>query len=173
MFCGFCPDNKTSFERADIFKRHLTRAHSVEQMLPSSLESLAKLKVSRGKTIFDYASGATGKCSLCSWTFSNAQSFYEHLDDCVLREVEWQAEASSKKTPHEGAGNPIGNTASGTTSTTVPQSINETPHAASGEVSKLLRLRRIACIGCIQRKVKCDRSEPTCTACTRLKLNCE
>ena len=29
----------------------------------------------------------TGKCSTCGGTFSTAQQFYEHLDDCVLRLV--------------------------------------------------------------------------------------
>lgn len=28
-----------------------------------------------------------GKCSTCSGTFSTAQQFYEHLDDCVLSKV--------------------------------------------------------------------------------------
>jgi hypothetical protein len=34
-----------------------------------------------------YAPDVTGKCSTCTVTFSNAQDFYEHLDDCVLRIV--------------------------------------------------------------------------------------
>lgn len=29
----------------------------------------------------------TGKCSTCSGTFSTAQQFYEHLDDCVYSKV--------------------------------------------------------------------------------------
>jgi hypothetical protein len=29
-----------------------------------------------------------GTCSTCSVTFANAQEFYEHLDDCVLRVVQ-------------------------------------------------------------------------------------
>jgi hypothetical protein len=34
-----------------------------------------------------------GTCSTCSVTFANAQEFYEHLDDCVLRVVQ-QADPS-------------------------------------------------------------------------------
>lgn len=30
----------------------------------------------------------TGTCSTCSLKFANAQEFYEHLDDCVLRVVQ-------------------------------------------------------------------------------------
>jgi hypothetical protein len=36
----------------------------------------------------NYSTDATGKCSTCSATFSDAQEFYEHLDDCVLRVVQ-------------------------------------------------------------------------------------
>ncbi|KAM5467230.1 hypothetical protein MferCBS49748_004161 [Microsporum ferrugineum] len=61
MVCGFCPGSgsaaEKSFNRADVFKRHLT-------------------------------TDATGKCSTCTATFSSAQDFYEHLDDCVLRVVQ-------------------------------------------------------------------------------------
>lgn len=35
-----------------------------------------------------YSSDTTGKCLTCLGTFSNPQEFYEHLDDCLLREVQ-------------------------------------------------------------------------------------
>jgi hypothetical protein len=46
------------------------------------------VNINNGKKLSDYAPDATGKCSTCSMIFSNAQDFYEHLDDCVLRIVQ-------------------------------------------------------------------------------------
>ncbi|KUJ19270.1 uncharacterized protein LY89DRAFT_566870, partial [Mollisia scopiformis] len=90
MVCGFCPGSgsaaEKSFNRADVFKRHLTTVHSVEQTPPNSRKKTLD-NAESGKTISNYAPDATGKCSTCSGTFSNAQDFYEHLDDCVLRIV--------------------------------------------------------------------------------------
>ena len=90
MVCGFCPgsgsSSEKSFNRADVFKRHLTSVHGVEQTPPNSR------KKSPGSTSTKQAStkahDVTGKCSTCSTTFNNAQDFYEHLDDCVLRIVQ-------------------------------------------------------------------------------------
>lgn len=36
----------------------------------------------------NYSPDASGKCSTCSVTFSNAQDFYEHLDECIFRIVQ-------------------------------------------------------------------------------------
>ncbi|KAG9236735.1 hypothetical protein BJ875DRAFT_371416 [Amylocarpus encephaloides] len=91
MVCGFCPGSgsaaEKSFNRADVFKRHLTSVHAVEQTPPNS-----RKKTSGGlnaiRKLSGYAPDATGKCSTCSATFTNAQDFYEHLDDCVLRIVQ-------------------------------------------------------------------------------------
>ncbi|RDW71291.1 putative metallothionein expression activator [Coleophoma cylindrospora] len=91
MVCGFCPGSgsaiEKSFNRADVFKRHLTSVHGVEQTPPNSRKKLSP-DVNSGKKLSGYAPDATGKCSTCSTTFSNAQDFYEHLDDCVLRIVQ-------------------------------------------------------------------------------------
>lgn len=91
MVCGFCPGSgsatEKSFNRADVFKRHLTSVHGVEQTPPNSRKKTS-VNVSSGKILSGYAPDATGKCSTCSATFSNAQDFYEHLDDCVLRIVQ-------------------------------------------------------------------------------------
>jgi len=88
MVCGFCPGSgspaEKSFNRADVFKRHLTSVHGVEQTPPNC----RKRSPSSTKRGTNYSSDATGKCSTCSGTFSNAQDFYEHLDDCVLRVVQ-------------------------------------------------------------------------------------
>jgi hypothetical protein len=90
MVCGFCPGSgsaaEKSFNRADVFKRHLTSVHGVEQNPPNS-----RKKSPGGRKA--YSSQVAGTCSTCSVTFANAQDFYEHLDDCVLRVVQ-QADPS-------------------------------------------------------------------------------
>lgn len=90
MVCGFCPGSgsaaEKSFNRADVFKRHLTSVHGVEQNPPNSRKKSPT--TSSIKKISSYPHDATGKCSTCSTMFSNAQEFYEHLDDCVLRVVQ-------------------------------------------------------------------------------------
>jgi hypothetical protein len=103
MVCGFCPGSgsaaEKSFNRADVFKRHLTAVHGVEQTPPNSRKKMAAGANSGNKKLTGYAPDATGKCSTCSATFSNAQDFYEHLDDGVLRIVpqEDPAEAINAK----------------------------------------------------------------------------
>src|SRR5258706_13503458 len=91
MVCGFCPGSgsaaEKSFNRADVFKRHLTSVHAVEQTPPNSRKKAAG-GLNAGKKLSGYAPDATGKCSTCSPTVNNAQDFYEHLDDCVLRIVQ-------------------------------------------------------------------------------------
>ena len=110
MVCGFCPGSgspaEKSFNRADVFKRHLTAVHGVEQTPPNSRK---KGSSSNNSTkLSGYAPDATGKCSTCSETFSNAQDFYEHLDDCVLRIVQQEdpAEAVNAKRLAEVENNP-------------------------------------------------------------------
>lgn len=97
MVCGFCPGSgsasEKSFNRADVFKRHLTSVHGVEQTPPNSRKK-SSTTVNPGKPD-GYAADATGKCSTCSQTFSNAQDFYEHLDDCVLRIVQQEDPAEA------------------------------------------------------------------------------
>ncbi|KAG5981156.1 hypothetical protein E4U55_003243 [Claviceps digitariae] len=92
MVCGFCPGSgspaEKSFNRADVFKRHLTAVHGVEQTPPNGRKKTPTAGIAAGKKLTGYAPDATGKCSTCSQTFSNAQDFYEHLDDCVLRIVQ-------------------------------------------------------------------------------------
>ncbi|KAL1656960.1 hypothetical protein SLS61_000756 [Didymella pomorum] len=86
MVCGFCPGSgsaaEKSFNRADVFKRHLTSVHGVEQNPPNSR------KKSPNGTRKAFCPQVAGTCSTCSVTFANAQEFYEHLDDCVLRVVQ-------------------------------------------------------------------------------------
>lgn len=101
MVCGFCPGSgspaEKSFNRADVFKRHLTSVHGVEQTAPNSRKrspATSNLKLS------SYCQDATGKCSTCSATFNNAQDFYEHLDDCVLRVVQQEEPSEAVNAQH-------------------------------------------------------------------------
>jgi hypothetical protein len=98
MVCGFCPGSgsaaEKSFNRADVFKRHLTAVHGVEQTPPNSRKKTSA-GMNSSKKLTGYAPDATGKCSTCSQTFSNAQDFYEHLDDCVLRIVQQEDPAEA------------------------------------------------------------------------------
>ena len=107
MVCGFCPGSgsaaEKSFNRADVFKRHLTGVHCVEQVPPNS-----RRKTSNGSSTsagavakpVGYAPDATGRCSTCGAMFSNAQDFYEHLDDCVLRLVQQEEPAEAINAEH-------------------------------------------------------------------------
>lgn len=103
MVCGFCPGSGTaaekSFNRADVFKKHLTRVHDVEQNPPNSR------KRSSSKPVLDlssYCQDATGKCSTCGLGFNNAQEFYEHLDDCVLKVVQQEDPMEAVNAQHLG-----------------------------------------------------------------------
>ncbi|USW47342.1 Putative Zinc finger C2H2-type [Septoria linicola] len=94
MVCGFCPGSgsaaEKSFNRADVFKRHLCSVHQVEQTPPNARR---KSPTTAPKKTSSSAREVSGMCSTCGNTFVNAQDFYEHLDDCVLRVVQ-QAEPS-------------------------------------------------------------------------------
>ncbi|KAK6865648.1 hypothetical protein PG995_002176 [Apiospora arundinis] len=83
MVCPFCPGPGTAYEkafnRADVFKRHLTAVHNVEQTPPNSRKMIITGNSSRG--------GGDAKCSICQTRFATAQEFYEHLDDCVLNVI--------------------------------------------------------------------------------------
>jgi hypothetical protein len=90
MVCGFCPGigsiAEKSFNRADVFKRHLASVHAVKQTAPNNRKKSSTGKnINSNKVLSGYAPDATGKCSTCTMTFSNAQDFYEHFDDCLLR----------------------------------------------------------------------------------------
>jgi hypothetical protein len=104
MVCGFCPGSgsaaEKSFNRADVFKRHLTSVHGVEQSAPNSRKRSPTASTRR---LTSYCEDATGKCSTCSATFTNAQEFYEHLDDCVLRVVQQEEPSEAHNQRHLAA----------------------------------------------------------------------
>lgn len=99
MVCGFCPAsgtvNEKSFNRADVFKRHLTSVHGVEQSAPNAKKKTSGSLPSSKKKLTAYAADATGRCSTCSSVFSNAQDFYEHLDECVIQMVQREEPSES------------------------------------------------------------------------------
>jgi hypothetical protein len=93
LVCGFCPGSESavekSFNRADVFKRHLTIVHGVDQAPQNCRKKISAAgNVGSAKHLPSYAPVRKAKCSTCSETFSDAQAFYEHLDDCVLRVVQ-------------------------------------------------------------------------------------
>ena len=53
-----------------------------------------------------------------------------------------------------------------------PVDANGNADAASGGDSNVPKPKRIACIICRKRKLKCDGSKPSCSTCTRLGHNC-
>jgi len=83
MVCPFCPGAGTphakAFNRADVFKRHLTSQHHVEQTPPNSRKMIL--------TSVGRSGGLGAKCNICQSQFATAQEFYEHLDDCVLNTI--------------------------------------------------------------------------------------
>lgn len=89
MVCGFCPgsgsSSEKSFNRADVFKRHLTSVHGVEQTAPNARRRSGGSSTTKGAL---NKTGITGMCSTCGVAFVNVQDFYEHLDDCVLRVIQ-------------------------------------------------------------------------------------
>ncbi|KAK4505478.1 hypothetical protein PRZ48_003441 [Zasmidium cellare] len=88
MVCGFCPGAgsaaEKSFNRADVFKRHLTSVHGVEQVPPNARKRSAPMD----KQSELHSTKLSGMCSVCGNTFESAQVFYEHLDDCMIKKIE-------------------------------------------------------------------------------------
>jgi len=104
MVCPFCPVPGTAygkeFNQVDVFKRHLTMSHIVEQTPPNSRELILSSRSRPGIGEDDLRVSGTGLCSICYRMFLTAQEFYEHLDDCVFEVIEmllpdeWSSEGS-------------------------------------------------------------------------------
>ncbi|KAJ5858792.1 hypothetical protein N7534_004069 [Penicillium rubens] len=81
LVCDFCPGYGTptekSFNRVDVFKRHLITVHGV-MLQPVNRPNLP---TSMGMN------QTSGNCSVCNETFEDAQDFYKHLDNCVMLKV--------------------------------------------------------------------------------------
>jgi len=85
MVCGFCPGSgsaaEKSFNRADVFKRHIASVHNVEQS-PSNGRKKSPNGTPRNDNF-----NRNGKCSTCGVIFATAQQFYEHVDECVYSKI--------------------------------------------------------------------------------------
>lgn len=90
MICGFCPGSgsgtEMSFDHLDAFEEHLLAVHGVEKTSVGGRP--AKGSAPMAPKTLAYAPDATGTCSICGRFFTNAQVFYEHLDDCMARIVQ-------------------------------------------------------------------------------------
>lgn len=86
MICPWCPKDK-SFNRADVFKRHLTAAHGVDQANVNNRSRKSPALSTAGKASY-FAEQQVGTCSTCNLTLNSPTEFYEHLDDCVLQIVQ-------------------------------------------------------------------------------------
>jgi hypothetical protein len=112
LVCGFCPGSgsgtEKSFNRADLFKRHLTSVHGAEQS-PLNAQKKSPTAGSQGK-LTSYSHDATGKCPTCLSTFKNVQGFYKHLGECVLLAVQQEEprEAINQQRLTEIAKDPAG-----------------------------------------------------------------
>lgn len=94
MVCPFCPGAGSAYEKAfnrtDVFKRHLTTVHHVEQTPPNSRKMVlgsSNAGSKPGSSGIGSRSGSEPRCSICHTHFASAQEFYEHLDDCVLNVI--------------------------------------------------------------------------------------
>ena len=87
MTCSFCPGLgsavEKSFNRADVFKRHLMSVHGVEQTPPNSRKKSPAISISKKNG--NSGHNTAGTCSICSVTFASARGLFDHLDDCVIR----------------------------------------------------------------------------------------
>ena len=87
MVCGFCPSLSAStertFNRPDVFKRHLVGVHGATPFLSSRPDEPVRVASTPTRDI--------PRCSNCSITFNEIQAFYDHLDDCVLRIIQQQS----------------------------------------------------------------------------------
>jgi hypothetical protein len=89
MVCGFCPGTGSSaektFNRCDVFLRHLCAVHGAEKLALGrhrELCSRGRNKATRKST----AGGPLATCTLCAEPF-DIQAFHEHLSGCVFRRV--------------------------------------------------------------------------------------
>ena len=68
--------------------------HGVEQSPPNSRKKPATAAKQAP------ADGEAAKCSTCSAVFGNAQDFYDHLDDCVLKSLEQEEPSEAINQQH-------------------------------------------------------------------------
>lgn len=84
--------------------------------------------------------------------------------------------SSSSNTPPDGFFNdlsrPTGNVGRNKRARSPSNDANGVGDATSGGDATVPKPKRIACIICRKRKLKCDGTKPSCSTCTRLGHNC-
>lgn len=84
--CTFCPPSELkSFNRADVFKRHLKNVHNADASKKNTRKNRSR---SAGLASTNFVTGSKGNCLTCKKDFGEAQGFYEHLEDCVLESIQ-------------------------------------------------------------------------------------
>jgi hypothetical protein len=91
LMCRFCPQFGSAglhqFARVDMFKKHLIERHGAGVG--------RSLSQQRGYRCM--ATVASVLCAVCQHTFSNAQTMYRHLDECILRLIERRYDRQSTR----------------------------------------------------------------------------
>jgi hypothetical protein len=116
MLCPFCPglgtSHERSFNRADVFKRHLASLHQVDQNSQSSrlggssgMPGSGLTTASHGRASSDTIATAA-PCSICGQHFTSAQDFYEHIDDCVLSVLVPHSSSATGNSSHQHPSQP-------------------------------------------------------------------
>ncbi|KAL2207369.1 putative C2H2 finger domain protein [Sarocladium strictum] len=116
MLCPFCPglgtSHERSFNRADVFKRHLASLHQVDQNSQSSrlggssgMPGSGATTASHGRASSDNIATAA-PCSICGQHFTSAQDFYEHIDDCVLSVLVPHSSSATGNSSHQHPSQP-------------------------------------------------------------------
>jgi hypothetical protein len=80
--------------------------------------------------------------------------------------------SSASNTPPEGYFNDLSRPTGNKRQKSPTGETNGNADAASGGDGSVLKPKRIACVICRKRKLKCDGSKPSCSTCTRLGHNC-
>ncbi|KAJ5488171.1 Zinc finger C2H2 [Penicillium expansum] len=88
MVCHFCPGagapEEKSFDRVDVFKRHLVAVHGAKQLQSNQLDKTPNSSMEIG---MNYTSASNGNCSVCNISYRDVQGFFGHLDNCVMLKV--------------------------------------------------------------------------------------
>ncbi|KAH7120588.1 hypothetical protein EDB81DRAFT_232648 [Dactylonectria macrodidyma] len=98
MVCGFCPGlgsiHEVSFDRLDLFKKHLLEAHKVKPKSPNErLRPESPSPPGEGAYAF-------GGCSICQQIFPSPSAIYDHLEDCVLAVLTYEDPAEAFNSMH-------------------------------------------------------------------------
>ncbi|KAH7139678.1 putative C2H2 finger domain protein [Dactylonectria estremocensis] len=98
MVCGFCPGLgstlEVSFDRLDLFKKHLLDAHKVKPKSPNE-----RLRPESPSPPVD-GTYSFGGCSICQQIFPSPSAMYDHLEDCVLAVLTYEDPTEAVNSMH-------------------------------------------------------------------------